>query len=427
MQEAIYWFSGFTWEQYFLTFSGMLLFDGPRYLFFNLTIMFWTFFGSLFKKEKLLPAYLPSVTILIPGKNEAATIVQCLESLYGSYPYLQIIVIDDGSTDGTFDLAKTFSDSHEGVIVLQRTRGGGKSTAQNFAYPYITGEIVAVVDSDGTYGDNAIYHLVQPFRDPEIGGTSGAVLVRNPTDSVCALFQSYEYLISILVGRIMSAKVGTLSIISGAFGAFRTEIFRKGYGMDVGPSEDSDITLRIRKMGYKVAFVPQAECFTDVPTSWKQLWNQRMRWDMGIVRIHLRKHIDNAHLFSNNFRLTNFIYWYDTMFFSVWCTFSFWVMLAVLLLTQPWEVIKNLGIIVMMAYGTFGFFQTMTVLFHSQNLKRDLPSCIVFPLYIFYGGFFMRAVRTVAIFDEWLNRSSYRDGYVPKFVQIHAYHWKSKY
>jgi hypothetical protein len=102
-------------------------------------------------------------------------------------------------------------------------------------------------------------------------------------------------------------------------------------------------------------------------------------------------------------------------------------MLAVLLLTQPWEVIKNLGIIVMMAYGTFGFFQTMTVLFHSQNLKRDLPSCIVFPLYIFYGGFFMRAVRTVAIFDEWLNRSSYRDGYVPKFVQIHAYHWKSKY
>lgn len=426
IQDALYWLSGFTWEQYFLTFSGMLLLDGPRYLFANTLIIFWEFFAS-FRKKKKVPAYLPSVTILIPCLNEQDTIYQCLESLYGSYPYLQLIVIDDGSKDNTFQLANQFAQKHPDVVVLRRPRGGGKSTAQNFAHNYITGEIIAIVDSDSTFGEKAIYHLVQPFRDPLVGGSSGAILVRNPTDSLCSLFQSYEYLISILVGRILSAKVGTLSIISGAFGAFRKEIFDRGLGMDVGPSEDSDITLRIRKMGYKVAFVPEAECFTDVPTKWVGLWKQRMRWDMGIVRIHLRKHIDNAHLFSNNFRLTNFMYWYDTMFFSVWCTFSFWVMLIVIGSTQSWEVIRNLSVSVFFAYMVFGFFQMMNVLFHSHNLKRDLPSCIVFPMYMLYGGFFMRSVRTVAIFDEFFNRSSYRDGYVPNFVQVHAYHWKTKY
>lgn len=425
IQDVIHWLSGFSWEQYLLTFSGMLLLDGPRYLFMNILIVFWEFFGSFWKKPNQ-PAYLPTVTILIPGLNESATIVQCLESLYGSYPFLQIIVIDDGSTDGMFELASNFAQTHKDVIVLKRARGGGKSTAQNFAYPYITGEIVAVVDSDSTFGKDVIYKLVQPFRDPKVGGTSGAILARNPNDSLCTLLQSYEYLISILVGRTLSAKMGMLSIISGALGAFRTEIFRRGYGMDVGPSEDSDITIRIRKMGYDIVFVPDAECFTDVPVTWKQLWNQRMRWDMGIVRIHLRKHLHYS-LFTNNFRLTNFIYWWDTFFFSVWCTLSFWFMLVALFFTQPWDVIKNLSVSVFMAYMVFGFFQMLTVMFHSNNLKRDMPSCIVFPFYTLYGGFFMRAVRTVAILDEYINRSSYRDGYVPKYCQIKAYHWKNKY
>jgi cellulose synthase/poly-beta-1,6-N-acetylglucosamine synthase-like glycosyltransferase len=391
----------------------------------NILLVFWEFFESL-KKKPNAPAYLPTITILIPGLNESGTIVQCLESLHGSYPFLQIIVIDDGSTDNMFELANNFASTHKGVIVLKRARGGGKSTAQNFAYPYITGEIVAVVDSDSTFGKDAIYKLVQPFRDPMVGGTSGAILVRNPNDSLCTLLQSYEYLISILVGRTLSAKIGTLSIISGAFGAFRTDIFRKGYGMDVGPSEDSDITIRIRKIGYNIVFVPEAECFTDVPVTWKQLWKQRMRWDMGIVRIHLRKHLHYS-LFTNNFRLTNFVYWWDTFFFSVWCTFSLWIMLAWLIYTQPWDVIRNLSVSVLMAYMVFGFFQMLTVMFHSNNLKRDMPSCIVFPFYTLYGGFFMRAVRTVAILDEFFNRSSYRDGYVPNYVQRHAFTWKTKY
>jgi len=403
----------------------MLLLDGPRYLFMNIMLVFWEFFASFGRKPKQ-PAHLPDVTILIPGLNESGTIVQCLESLHGSYPFLQIIVIDDGSTDDMFELASKFAETHKDVIVLKRARGGGKSTAQNFAYPYITGEIVAVVDSDSTFGPNAIYKLVQPFRDPMVGGTSGAILVRNPNDSLCTLLQSYEYLISILVGRTLSAKIGTLSIISGAFGAFRTDIFRRGYGMDVGPSEDSDITIRIRKIGYNIVFVPEAECFTDVPVTWKQLWKQRMRWDMGIVRIHLRKHL-NYSLFTNNFRLTNFIYWWDTFFFSVWCTISFWIMLAGLIYSQPGDVLRNLSVSVFMAYMVFGFFQMLTVLFHSNNLKRDMPSCIVFPFYTLYGGFFMRAVRTMAIMDEYLNRSSYRDGYVPQYCQIKAYHWKNKY
>lgn len=426
INDAIYWLSSLSLEQYLLSFSGLILLDGPRYFISNMVMMFWSFFSGLFPKKRK-QSYFPSVSVVIPCLNEEATIYQCLESLYGSYPYLQLIVIDDGSKDKTFELSQKFAMNHNDVIVLRRTRGGGKSSAQNFAFPYITGEIVVVVDSDSTYGDNAIYHLVQPFSDPKIGGTSGNILVRNTNDSLCSLFQSYEYLVSILVGRILSSKLGMLSIISGAFGAIRKEIFLKGYGMDVGPSEDSDITLRIRKMGYNVVFVPEAECFTDVPTTWKSLWFQRLRWDMGIVRIHLRKHFDSYNLFNNNFRLTNTLYWYDTMLFSVWCTLSFWVFLIFTFASLEWDTLQNVIIASFFAYMIMGIFQTLTVIFYSQNIKRDISSCIVFPIYSLYGGLFMRAVRTVAILDEFFNRSSYRDSYVPKFVQEKAFNWKSKY
>lgn len=427
--DALYWASSLSNEQLLFTFTGMLFLDLPRYLFANLILLVWNFFSDLFSKKnpKDQCAYLPSVCALIPCLNEAETIYQCLESIYGTYPYLQIIVIDDGSRDETYALARKFADKHPGVIVLKRPRGGGKSTAQNFAYPYINAEIVMVLDSDSTFGDNAIYHLMQPFKDPMVGGTSGSILVRNPTDSVCTMFQAFEYLISILVGRIFSAKIGTLSIISGAFGAFRKDLFARGMGMDVGPSEDSDITLRLRKMGYKIAFVPEAECFTNVPVKWKQLWNQRLRWDMGIVRIHLRKHIDNGKFWSNNFRFTNCLYWFDTMLFSVWCTLTFWVTLGGMLIVLDWEIIKNVAIMAWIAYMGMGFFKVLTVIYYSNNLKRDILPCLVFPFYPFYGGFFMRAVRTVAIIDEWLNRSSYRDTYVPAYVQVHAIAWKQKY
>ena len=121
IQDAIHWLSGFSWEQYLLMFSGMLLLDLPRYLFMNILIVFWEFFEAFWKKPNQ-PAYLPTVTILIPGLNESATIVQCLESLYGSYPFLQIIVIDDGSTDGMFELASNFAQTHKDVIVLKRVK-----------------------------------------------------------------------------------------------------------------------------------------------------------------------------------------------------------------------------------------------------------------------------------------------------------------
>lgn len=395
----------------------------------NLTLLIWTWISDLFTKKdpRKQGAYLPTVCALIPGLNEEATIVQCLESLHGSYPFLQIIVVDDGSTDQMYPLACKFAETHDNVLVLKRPRGGGKSTAQNFSNPYIESEIIVVIDADSTFGRDAIYKLVQPFKDPKVGGTAGCILVRNPTDSLCTLFQTYEYLVSILVGRILSSKIRTLSIISGAFGAFRSSIFSRGRGMDVGPSEDSDITQRIRKMGYNVEFVPDAICYTDVPIKWSQLWKQRLRWDMGIVRIHLRKHRDNGNLFSNNFRFTNFLDWYDTIFFSVWCSLSFWVLSAVLIFTLDLETLRNLAVCIVMGYATFGFFQMLTIMFYSTNVKRDLLPCVIFPFYSFYGGLYLRAVRTVAIFDEFFNRSSYRDGYVPNYVQRHAFAWKTKY
>lgn len=423
INDTFYWLTNLYKEEYLMAFSGILLLDGPRYMIANTLLMLSMFFNTFFKGKEQKPTYLPMVSVVIPCLNEDATIYHCLESLYGSYPYLQMIVVDDGSTDKTYELSMLFAQTHKDIIVLKRSRRGGKSSAQNFALPYVKGEIVAVVDSDSTFGENAIFKLIQPFLNPKVGGTSGSILVRNPNDSLCTLFQSYEYLLSIMVGRILSSKLGVLSIISGAFGAFRKEIFDKGYGMDVGPSEDSDITIRIRKMGYDVIFVPEAECFTDVPVSWISLWKQRIRWDMGIVRMNMRKHINVTNIFHNNFRLSNAIDWWDGFIFSVVSTLSFWVVLLWMFLTVDYKVIIYLSIITFGVYLLFGVLQVMTIIFHSTNLKRDILPCIIFPLYPFYGGLFMRAVRTVAIIDEYFNQSSFKDNYVPDYVQKKTWEW----
>lgn len=412
------WLSGFYVSDILFFFSGLFLLDSPRYLFSKIFLLLFDFFH----KERKHKLYVPSVCAIISCLNEGETIYQTLESIYGSYPNLEIIVIDDGSTDDTYSLAMKFYNKHKDIIVLKRPIRGGKSSAINLALRYTQCDIVLTLDSDSEYDRDSIWKIVQPLRDEKVAAVSGAVLVRNPFDSVCSQFQSYEYLSSILVGRQLSSKLGMLGIASGAFAAFRRKAVLKGYGWDTGPGEDADITLRLRKEGFDVVFEPSAICYTNAPVKFKQLFKQRLRWDRSLVRYKIKKHKDIANPLMKNFRWSNFIYWWDVLFFNVISSYTFWIFGLWLFLANSVTNIIHILSFTLFAYMFFGIIQTIVILYYSPNLKRDIKICLLSPFYVFYA-LFLRMIRTYAIYDELVYKSSYQDNYVPTYVRESTIHW----
>jgi cellulose synthase/poly-beta-1,6-N-acetylglucosamine synthase-like glycosyltransferase len=365
--------------------------------------------------------YCPSVCLVIAGYNEADTIAAALTSLWGSYPKLEIIVVDDGSEDGMAAVAKRFARTHAGVKVLSRSDRGGKSSAMNTAMLFTRAEVIVVVDADSHLGPSALWEIVQPMADPKVGAVAGSVLARSFTNLVTWL-QAYEYLHNIFVGRMLSARLGILGIVSGAFGAFRRSALEQVQGWDVGPPEDLDLTLTLRKAGYRIAFAPYAQCFTDVPATWRGLIKQRLRWERsGSIRNHCRKHLDMAQFWSANFRWSNFFVVLESWVFNIFCMYGVWAWLIWYLWCWPadgWNLLFSLYL----CYVACESIQILSALQYSLSLGRDLLICAVFPLAPLYN-FGMLAVRLVATTEEIFFRKSFKDNFVPAKVRTATWRW----
>jgi cellulose synthase/poly-beta-1,6-N-acetylglucosamine synthase-like glycosyltransferase len=298
--DWIHWLSSVPNSQLILILAPVLLLDIPRYALGSVAMWLLEFVRDLFRgvvgrHTDAGHGYCPSVCVIVAGLNEAETVGHTIRSLIGTYPRLEIIVVDDGSTDGMSDVAREAARGfHDVVSVLRKPQRGGKSSALNFALPFTQAEILVCVDSDSHLEPGAIWEIVQPFTDARVGAVSGAVFARNAFDRVVCWLQALEYLRSIFVGRMIAARLDMLGIVSGAFGAFRRSAVCRLKGWDVGPGEDGDLTLRLRKSGYRIAFAPYAQCLTNVPTSWWRLMKQRRRWEWAVITFECRKHVDLA-------------------------------------------------------------------------------------------------------------------------------------
>ncbi len=193
------------------------------------------------------------------------------------------------------------------------------------AWRRATGEITIILDADSELSPGAIWKIVQPLADPTVRAVSGNVRVRNADQNLLTRIQAFEYLRSVFMGRIVMSRLGILGIVSGAFGAFRTSLIRDIGGWDVGPGEDEDMVLRIRKLGYQIEFQREADCHTDVPESWKVLTKQRRRWEWAVVTFDSRKHIDMANPLNEHFRLSNFVMFAERWLFNLLLPLWFWV------------------------------------------------------------------------------------------------------
>ena len=427
LTDWIHWLSSIETEKLAWIFLMFMLFDGLRYtllqcgmLVFDTMRDSWRWLMGAEQPSDF--SYCPSVAVMIVGLNEGDTIQHALESLYGTYPRLDIFVVDDGSSDGMADKAQEFALQHPGVTVLRRKERGGKSSAMNMPLPLIRSEIVVVLDSDSHLAEGAIWHIVQPFANPRVGSVSGCISARNPFASIATFLQAFEYRRTIFVGRILQSRLGILGIVSGALGAFRKEALDRVGGWDVGPGEDGDLTIKIRKCGYDVVFKPEASCFTNTPVTWRALIRQRRRWEWAAITLECRKHVDVGNPFRKNARLNDFVMMVERWLFNFILVYTGIISAIYLACAFSPRYVLYLTMAFYLVYFVCELLQLLVLAYYSPNRKSDLLLGIATPLMPAYFAL-QKLVTCWAITEELLFRRSFRDNFVPQRVREATWHW----
>lgn len=249
--------------------------------------MLFTFFENkkrIAKEEAAAPTRFPSVTIIVPAYNEEATIERTVASLLSlDYPKekLRIIVVDDGSTDGTPQVLERLRSNAQ--ITLVRKKNGGKFTALNEGIGRTGTELVGCLDADSFVLPSALRKIVAYFENPEVMAVTPAIKIHRP-DSLARHIQNSEY----NLGIFMKKSLGLLNAINVTPGPF--SIFRKRVFDTLGPfrhahnTEDMEIALRMQKNFYKIRNAHEAVVYTVGPKTARTLYRQRVRWVHGFLK-----------------------------------------------------------------------------------------------------------------------------------------------
>ncbi len=232
----------------------------------------------------------PMVSIIVPCYNEEKVLKASLESLMNqTYPKYEILVIDDGSSDNTYLLAKhmEFDDGKVSLKAFTK-KNAGKAHALNFGIDMAKGELFLAVDADSKLNPDAIALMVDYFQDPKIGAVAGSVYVTN-TDNLWTKLQALEYIQGLNLVRNGQALFKLVNIIPGPIGMFRKKAVEKiGKYTDDTYAEDCDLTLRLIDAGYKIDYEIDAISYTEAPESLIDLLKQRYRWTRGILQSILK-------------------------------------------------------------------------------------------------------------------------------------------
>jgi peptidoglycan-N-acetylglucosamine deacetylase len=261
-----------------------ILFFGCTLLAVGRVLMLGAFTLIQARRERAMvvdPSFRPRVTVLVPAFNEEKVIERTINSLLdGGYENLEVLVIDDGSTDGTAALVNARAAKDDRIRLLSK-ENGGKAKAANAGLKVATGEIVVAVDADTIVTKGAITLMVRHFVDPKITAVCGNVEVGN-VHSWLTRFQAIEYVTSQNFDRRAFALLNTVTVVPGALGAWRREAVLAvgGYSHET-LTEDADLTLTILRAGGHIAYEPDAIGRTEAPESVSALLKQRFRWTYG--------------------------------------------------------------------------------------------------------------------------------------------------
>ena len=398
--------------QILLLFAPALVFDVGRYYLTNTFVFFRDIFKRKPRDEFDKSGRYPLVSVLIPVYNESEIIRKTLDSILESdYPNFEIIVVDDCSKDTTGLICKEYE--RKGLIrYLRKEQRSSKPGALNYGFKFAKGEYIVHFDADIVVYRDAIRQGIKPFKDPKVGVVSGNLRVCNDRQSLAARMQAAEYAICISVQRRWLAFTNSLHIASGAFSILRREVLEKSRGVDPETGEDLDITLKAKKMGYKIAFAPRAIAMTNVPNTFYGLFRQRIRWNECYIRISLRKHGNIANLrrfaFSDFYAVMSDIL-YNLVLMAI---FPIYILLVIIFVPQLFLFILAVTYLFYLVMYLWQFIIT-TVL--SDDPLRDAIFILYAPLFFMYS-LFLRGVRAIAYTLEFFRLKYLRDGFFPKQI-----------
>jgi len=281
-----------------IAFDGFITFNSITQAIFiwTLTLSFWQtmlFVPLAIKSVQIesalkLPDEFPLMSILVPAYNEEKVIQLTIESLLNTkYPKKEIIVIDDGSTDRTLEIARKYKDQ---IKVLHK-ENGGKASALNHGLAFAKGDIVTIVDADTILGRSALMNIAKGFTNENIAAVAGNIKIRNKVNWL-TWCQALEYLSGIQIMRRALDYFGAITIVPGALGAFKKKsLVEAGTYHKATIVEDFDATLKILKSGVVVSASTKAVAYTQAPETLRDFYNQRKRWYRGNLQV-MTRHTD---------------------------------------------------------------------------------------------------------------------------------------
>ena len=292
-------------------------------VFFSIQLMYLILAFHMSKKDLTIRKDIPEkkMSILVPAYNEAMVLKGCMSGYQNlDYQNFEPIIINDGSSDESMDLlhhllklkqveslphnklsynpvhAVFSSTLYPNVKVLDKANGG-KADALNAGADYATGDIIITLDADSILQKDALIHINEAMDDPKVIAGGGMVHVGQMYQDAKPSFkgkgliryQLSDYMLSFYIKRFVQSRFGVVSVVSGAFGAFRSYALFQAGGYKKTIGEDMEITLHMQQLikthytDGKLVFIPKAECYTEVPSSYNNLKKQRIRWQKGFL------------------------------------------------------------------------------------------------------------------------------------------------
>jgi cellulose synthase/poly-beta-1,6-N-acetylglucosamine synthase-like glycosyltransferase/spore germination protein YaaH/peptidoglycan/xylan/chitin deacetylase (PgdA/CDA1 family) len=267
-------------------FLGDILMTG-RLLFIGIFAIYDRFRHREYGSVGEIEAYKPSVAVLVPAYNEGKVIERTIRAVLSSdYSNFRVIVIDDGSSDDTLEVARrSFPEEQASGRVLVLTKpNSGKAEALNYGLQFVQDEFFVGIDADTIIAPTAITRMMPHFLNPKVGAVAGNAKVGNRIN-LWTRWQALEYITSQNFERRALNTFGAVSVVPGAIGAWRVAVVKAagGYHTDT-VAEDADLTMAILRLGYRVEYEDLALAYTEAPVNANGLMRQRFRWSFGILQ-----------------------------------------------------------------------------------------------------------------------------------------------
>lgn len=342
--------------------------------------------------------FAPKISIIVPAHNEGAAIKHTIQSLLeNSYSHTEVIVVDDHSTDNTYQEAMSFMQKGQIKLVQRKSGKGSKSAAINYGMVFATGDYIMIMDGDTLVERTAIQEVVRQLGVHGITGVSGNVRILagdGGKRNLLTRLQSYEYLVALELGRRYNALMNMLIIIPGAFG-----VFPRSVGKEIGMydkdtiGEDFDLTIKLLKTGGRVSFAPAAIAWTYCPNNWRSWLRQRIRWAHGQLAV-LMKHKDMTTTGVHTYRRKLVLAFYDMILMDILLVFVRMAGMAWMVLMYT-DKLADVMLLMMMLYLGNEFVAILTAALFSPR-KGDLKYVYLVPVMVFFYRPFHSCVRLYA-------------------------------